>query len=243
MSDLPRLFDGSLAGAPGELSLSEAQRHHLVHVLRLREGDRFELFDGRGNVYPACLLASSRATLDPPLRLELPTPVTLLQALPKADKLEWILQKGAELGASAFVVFPSARSVARFPADRIDAKAERWRKILEEAARQCRRADLPALQLVPSLEEALKILPPGTGLWLLDEEEPSTRLGSALALHPAGAPIAIAVGPEGGWERAEVAAARSAGTQTVSLGRRILRTETAGLAGLAIALHRAGELG
>lgn len=243
MSAPPRLFQAIPEGeSPEEWVLTEGAHHHLTHVLRLEVGARFEIFDGRGNVYPAELRGTS-ALLSAPQRLPLRTQVTLLQALPKSDKLEWILQKGTEIGASGFVVFPSRRSVARFPEGRVESKAARWKKVLEEAARQCRRADLPTLRIAGSWTEAREQLLPGVRLLLLDEEEKTRSLGAGLERHPPGAPVAIAIGPEGGWERDELASAEREGGLRVTLGDRILRTETAGLAALTVVLHRAGELG
>ena len=164
-------------------------------------------------------------------------PLTLLQGLPKGDKLELVLQKGTELGVAAFFPVVTARAVSR-PKD-AEAKAQRWRKIVSEAARQCGRADVPEVAAPGPLADAVAALPKDTRLLVLDEEERALRLSDALT----DAPLALVVGPEGGLSREEVAQLKAAGGVSVTLGPRVLRTETAALAALAVLLHRMGELG
>ena len=226
---------------PGPLSVEGEPFHYLARVLRVKPGEALEVFDGVSRVFDAKVTAVE----DAKLLLELGTPrettgalpVWLLQGLPKADKFELVVQKATELGVAAVVPVVMERSVSR-PKDGA-AKAERWLRIATEAARQCGRADVPAVPAPCSLEEALEALPPGAQLLVLDEEEKTTRLSS---LADAGTPVLV-VGPEGGLTRPEVALLRKKGARTVTLGPRILRTETAALAALSVILHRRGELG
>lgn len=226
--------------APGTVALAGPRFHHLVRVLRVQAGDALELFDGRGTAFPAKVerLEADAATLA--VGEGRPQPVapalTVVQALPKADKLEWVLQKGTELGASRFALAFSERCVVK-ASGREDAKVARWQKIADEAARQCGRSDVPEVLAPLPLAEAVRALPEGTKVLVLDEEETERSLSSA-AVEPG--PLALVVGPEGGLSRAEVQALRAT---SVTLGRRVLRTETAAIAALAVLLHLRGELG
>jgi 16S rRNA (uracil1498-N3)-methyltransferase len=169
--------------------------------------------------------------------------VSVLQGLPKGDKLEWVLQKGTELGAAAFHPVDTLRSVVRLEPRRALERTARWTKIVEEAARQCRRNDVPRVHPPASLGEAARALAPGTVLLVLDEEESAVPLGEAFRAAGPGTPVALVVGPEGGLAREEVAALAALGARGVTLGTRILRTETAALAALAVMAHLDGELG
>ncbi len=237
-----RLFFPVPEPAPAAVELSGARFHYLVHVLRLAPGDALEVFDGRGHGYQARLEQSSpeRAvlTLGSATAIATPWPVTLLQGMPKGDKWEWILQKGTELGATAFVPVETSRSVVKLAGERSAAKQQRWAKIAEEAARQCGRADLPRVEAPQTLEAALDRLEAGGTLLVLDPEERKLRLGEAVASVKAqGAALVLAVGPEGGWSDSEREALSNRGGHRVSLGPRVLRAETAALAALAVAFQ------
>lgn len=233
-----RFFLPPAALLGNQLSITGDALHHLT-VVRLRAGDEVELLDGSGLVCRCRLLAfthqEARAeVLERRQETETVFPVRLLQGLPKGEKLELILQKGVELGVVAFTPVLTARSVAN------KEKGERWERIIEEAARQSRRPLLPRLDRLTSLEQALT----GTSeeLRLMLWEEGSRPLAAEL---PAAPPrdCALLVGPEGGFTAAEAELATRHGFRPVSLGRRILRTETAGFAVAAILQHRYGDLG
>lgn len=230
----------------GDRAVVQGERlHYLTHVLRLQPGATFEVFDGRGLRRTATLERLGAAGAE--LRLGAPqagtrgAELTLIQGLPKADKLEWIIQKGTELGISRFAPVLTERSVVKLDAARAQTKRERWQRIAEEAARQCGRSDLPGVDLPSPLAQAASSLPEGTQLLVLDEEERERRLVDAL--RPGGGPLALVVGPEGGLSRTEVAQLQASGGCSVTLGPRILRTETASLAAAVILLHLSGELG
>jgi 16S rRNA (uracil1498-N3)-methyltransferase len=221
---------------------------HLVRVLRIAGGERFVLADGQGNEVEAEMgaIGKGSATARVVRRLPAITPgtgpaITIFHALPKGDKLDLIIEKGTELGAAAFVVFIGERSVARPDRQRLEGRLERWQRIAREAARQCGRHDIPAVELADSLESALESSSQEMRL-LLWEEERSTTLGPLLR-QPAPASVGIVIGPEGGISPGEAAAAAAAGCCSVSLGPRILRTETAGLAVLAILQAAWGDMG
>jgi 16S rRNA (uracil1498-N3)-methyltransferase len=228
------------------VSVEGARFHHAVHVLRLKVGDALEVFDGAGRAFPARVVSigaeSAQLSLGHAVERAPARSITLIQGLPKGDKLESILQHGTELGAAAFAPVETARCVAQVKADRVDAKLQRWTRIVEEAARQCGRSDLPAVLPPRPLLAAVRALPASTRVLVLDEEERMLSLAQAFP-RESGEPVALVVGPEGGLDRAEVAALQAGGAVAVTLGTRILRTETASLAALAVLLHLDGQFG
>lgn len=232
---------------PSTLTVEGPRFHYLSRVLRAAVGDALEVFDGRGRAFEARVTSLSpdcaELALLAPRPSRLPRPIYLLQGLPKADKMEGILQKATELGASGFFPVETKRCVVQLDTDRAEKKQQRWQRIVEEAARQCRRADVPVVAAPGPLEKATAALPGGTAVWVLDEEEKALSLSQAFAATSPEAPIAFVIGPEGGLTREEVAGLVARGAVPVTLGARILRTETASLAALSVLLHLSGELG
>jgi 16S rRNA (uracil1498-N3)-methyltransferase len=220
------------------ITLPQSVHHHLVRVLRLAPGAEFRLFDGCGQVADAVLQDDGRAWLRQ-LHDSLPAPcrIRLIQGIPKGDKTELILQKGTELGVSEFHLVTMERSVVRFK--RESRQQLRWEKIIQEATRQSGQYHLPQLQCSDSLPTALagddadlKLL-----LWEQSDAPLADVLGDKKYQR-----ISVIVGPEGGITEAEAAVAVSSGYQPVSLGPRILRTETAGLAIIAVLQYLYGDL-
>jgi 16S rRNA (uracil1498-N3)-methyltransferase len=172
--------------------------------------------------------------------------IVLYQALIKGDRFEWVLEKGTELGVARFVPLLASRSVVRPRAGR-SGRSQRWQRVVTEAAEQCGRGLLPRVASPVELGEALAS---ARGLrLLLWEEERAMGLRSALreglaeqseAKRPL---LSVFVGPEGGFSREEAESALSHGARVVSLGRRVLRSETAGIAAVSAALYECGELG
>lgn len=236
-----------IAGDRAELDGAAA--HHLS-VLRLAPGDRVEVFDGRGRAWEAEVEALApaggalrlRAAREAPPALR---PFVLLQGLAKGEKMELVIQKAVELGVTGIHPVACERSVVRLDAAKGAKRAERWRKIAAEAARQCGRADLPEVREPRPLAEALAELRGRDDLAKLVawEEAEAVGLKAFLEAHAHLPGHALVVGPEGGLSEAEVRAARAAGFEAVTLGRRILRTETAALAVLAAVRFFQGELG
>jgi 16S rRNA (uracil1498-N3)-methyltransferase len=164
----------------------------------------------------------------------------LYQALIKADKFEFVLQKGVELGVTRFWPFNCERCVAGMPSE---SKLERWRTVIREAAEQSGRALLPALYPPLDFELVCKESPvPGIILW---EGEKSRGISTVLKSHAFKKTelLRVFVGPEGGFTSAEIELARQRGIVAVGLGKRILRTETAGLAAVSAIMYEKGELG
>lgn len=242
----PRLLVPLAAQAASPLRVEGEAFHHL-RVLRLAVGQSLEVFDGKGSAWEAEVVAlekdaallrlgKARGTAHPGRS------ITLVQVLPKAEKLEFVLQKGTELGAHAFYPALSERTVLKLDGAKAEARRARWQRIVQEAARQSGRTDVPTVHAVRGLLEAVRALPPLTRVLVLDEEEKRTSLRRA-ASEDVGAPLALVVGPEGGLARTEVEALQALGGVAVSLGPLVLRTETAALAALAVLRHLDGLLG
>ncbi len=225
------------------LALDE-HAHQLHAVLRLQPGNTVLLLDGSGFEYPATLttVSAKHATAlvgEPrPCLTEPRLQITLYMCSLKGEKFAWLLQKGTELGVHRFVPVVSKRSVVR-PVSALDAKAERWHTVIREAAEQAHRARLPELAAALDFHQAIV---QAQGLRLLPWEGAANGLPTRVV--PAGiTSVSLLVGPEGGLDESEVEAARALGWQVVSLGPRILRAETAAIAGVAALLALAGDLG
>ena len=222
---------------------------HMARVLRLKIGTRVLLSDGIGRRHVGVIDSIGKENLI--IRLEESTLeperphgplITLYQGLPKGNKMEFILQKCTELGVDSLVPFVAGRSIAQLPQERGTERMGRWRRIVAEAARQSNRTSIPELwpamdfsELLASADQTVKLL-----LW---EEEKSNRLKSVLGSLPLPETVAVMVGPEGGLSKDEAAAATQAGFIPVTLGTRILRTETAGIALLAVLQFYWGDMG
>jgi 16S rRNA (uracil1498-N3)-methyltransferase len=230
--------------APESLEVKGERHHYLTRVLRLTVDDALEVFDGAGRAFSAKVrsVEAERATLTlgAPLASSAAPRIAIVQGLPKGDKLELVIQKGTELGAWAFAPAITDRAVVKLDPKRAADRVQRWQKIAEEAARQCGRADVPRVWPVLPLLEAVASFPHAQVL-VLDEEERALRLSEAV--RPDEAPRVLVIGPEGGLSRDEVQALKARGATSVTLGPRVLRTETASLAALAVLAHLAGELG
>ncbi|MBL8919533.1 MAG: 16S rRNA (uracil(1498)-N(3))-methyltransferase [Myxococcaceae bacterium] len=227
----------------GSSRLTGPAFHHLAVVLRVKAGEALEVFDGRGHAFDATITQvdddALTLALGPARAMPPPRRVTLVQGLVRVEKLELVLQKGTELGASAFLPASARRSVVKLEGKE-PKKLERWRRIVEEAARQCGRADVPDVLPVVALDA---VALPDTTVLVLDEEERTVSLSQAVRALDTARPLALVVGPEGGLDRAEVTALVARGAQPVTLGGNVLRTETAGLAALAVIRHLDGLLG
>jgi 16S rRNA (uracil1498-N3)-methyltransferase len=242
---LNRFFVEPAQVAGPEVRLDGEIAHQLSRVLRLEIGDRILLLDGLGFEYNVMLTTVQRQSKGDtatgeiiekrPAAGEPRLQVTLYQALLKGEKFDVVLQKGTEVGVSRFVPILTERCVGQ------TARPDRWKKIVREAAEQSRRGKLPELIEKPlKLTEALdRIKRAGHLAFMAWEEE------TALSFHelPAGlSELGILIGPEGGFSRKEAELAQAAGVQTLSLGKRILRAETAGPIATALALYQAGDM-
>ncbi len=236
-----RLFVPAERLAGSTATLTGSEHHHVSIVLRARPGDALILFDGAGGEVDARIVGIRRDETQVELgarRIGAPAaaPITLLAAIPRGSRMDMLLQKTVEVGVARIIPLVTARSVVRPEAGR----RERWTAIAREAARQCGRPDVPAVEGPLDLSDALNVPDLAPRRLALFEREGAPGLTSALAgLEPA--PTALLVGPEGGWEPAERDAARAAGFIGVGLGARILRVETAAIVAVTLAAAAYGE--
>jgi len=222
--------------------LSPAESQHIVSVLRLQPGDHIELFDGTGSVYQGELLKISRQNVTVLLLTchrakEENTPsLWLIQSLLKGKKMDFLVQKATELGVQAFQPVTTRYSENRGNPER---QLQRWQRIMLEACKQCKRP-VPMHISSPAAFDHLPPVSCSTKL-LFWEDEPQQCIRPQLFADRA--TVCLFIGPEGGFHQKEIAAARSRGFQTVTLGQRALRAETASLAAVAIVQYLLGVLG
>jgi 16S rRNA (uracil1498-N3)-methyltransferase len=246
----PEVLSSASAGRPAgaRVRLPADLSRQLHTVLRLRSGARVLLLDGQGEEYLAELVGGGAAGVTARILERRPgggeprLHLTLYAALLKGQHLEWVLQKGTELGVSAFVPIVTLRTVVRGATSVAFKKRARWERILREAAEQCRRARVPLLSDPLSFDDACREATATHERAFLPTLRPG---GASLAEAACGAPparAALLIGPEGGFDRSEVQGAIECGVQPVSLGPRTLRAETAALAAATILMDRWGEL-
>jgi 16S rRNA (uracil1498-N3)-methyltransferase len=240
---MPRIWVAANELTGASLVLEGEAHRYLTRVLRLTTGATVDLFDGQGGEVTATIeRAGTRdlmLTLGTRRQVPMPStpPVTLLQGLARPERMDLVVQKAAELGAARLIPVRTARSAGDQPP-----RPERWEKIGREAARQCGRAQLLTISPTSSLADALASLEPDTLGVVPWEDAPDAAPLTALVT---GRPVAVAVliGPEGGLTPDEVALATKAGFRVATLGPRILRTETAAIAALAVIQSQVGGLG
>jgi 16S rRNA (uracil1498-N3)-methyltransferase len=231
-----RLFVAAPPAPDGTVRIPRTEVRHL-RTLRLREGDRLCVFDDAGREHEVVLErigpheAQARVLATSAVSHESPLELVLVPALVKQDKMDWIVEKTTELG-----VVRIAPLVTRFAVARGD-HVERWRRVALAAAKQCGRTRIPTVDAPRPLDVAMREDWPGLRL-LAWEDEVAVRLADVPGAHHA---VTMLVGPEGGFDAAEVAVARAAGFTTVSLGRRVLRAETAAVVATALCQHRWGD--
>jgi len=235
------LEEGALA------RVGQEEARHMHRVMRLRPGDVVILLHEDGLIREGTIESLDdrqslvRVQRILPDRSEPETEMILVQSLCKGDKMELIIQKAVELGVRRILPLKAGRSDVRLGEDRAEKRALRWQRIAREAVKQCRRAVVPEIGAPVGLRQCLDSLPENTLVIALYEEETAQSLRQVLSRNPVG-PVALLVGPEGGFQAEEMDLVRKAGGITATLGPRILRTETAGLCGLSCILYQRGEL-
>ncbi|KAI3594873.1 16S rRNA (uracil(1498)-N(3))-methyltransferase [Cupriavidus sp. U2] len=236
----PRFFVDAALAADAVLDLPEAVVRH-VQVLRLAPGDAVTLFNGQGGSHAATLAeigkrhATAQIGAHDASDAEAPFAVTLAQGLAGGDKMDWLIEKAVELGVAAIQPLQAARSVVRLSGDRALKRQAHWQALVQAACEQCGRNRLPHLAPVATFEAWLAAAP-ATGARLLLSPRATGSLPELAQAHRDAwrtEGVTLLIGPEGGLSPDEEDAARRAGFIGVSLGPRILRTETAGLACLA----------
>lgn len=226
------------------------EREHLVRVLRLSLGDDIIGFDNSGAEYMAVItnIEDQSVTcriLDAGFpQVEARTQVFVVAGLSKGEKMEWVIQKGTELGMAGLIPLRTKRSVMKLEGNKATDRVERWQKISGEAAKQSHRVREPEIFQVADWKDLTERLPESTQ-WLIPYEyEKTQKLNTVLQDFDPAVPIAILIGPEGGFEDSEVLwAQENLQAKSVSLGPRILRAETAAVAALTLVLGHYGDLG
>lgn len=234
-----------------EIIITGSDLEHLVRVLRLRPGDAITVSNGQGTVYHCVLQQITKDKAVGTIRgaypdtSEPPIEVMLLQGLPKGDKLDLIIQKATELGVTAVYPIAMERSVVKLSPEKAASRVKRWQRIAFEAAKQCRRNRAPVVHSVMTLAGVFDSLPGETKVLIPWEGEKTRGIRQVLTSpeFTAAKRIALVIGPEGGFAGEEIILAENWGAVPVSLGPRILRTETAAIATLTVLMYQLGDLG
>ncbi len=243
---LRRFFVQDIDRKKGIASIGGVEFHHLHNTLRLGVGGEIILFDNSGSEFRASIEEIDRNSallkIIEEIRPSQKTSIKIIlaQGIPKARKMDFIIQKATELGISEIIPIATAHSVPALKGERAAAKEKRWKRIAIEASKQCKRATITEIHPIISLPELLKLPLKGLKL-ILWEDETETRLSDIKDRLSDN--ITVIIGPEGGFSKEEITMAKGNGSISVGLGKMVLRTETASIASLAILMHMAGELG
>lgn len=245
---VPRLFVDQPLASGAECALGQRALDHAVKVLRLRDGDPLCLFNGSGGEFAAVLMRTPGGGLRAqvgeftPDRRESPLHLRLVQGISRGERMDYTLQKAVELGVSDIVPVTTERTVLRLAGERAERRLAHWRGVVLAACEQSGRTRVPPVAEPCGLDEYLAgpgaLGATGTGL-LLDPFASQTLTG----LAPAGQPVSVLIGPEGGLSAAERQLAQAAGYQPARMGPRVLRTETAAVVALALLQGLAGDIG
>jgi 16S rRNA (uracil1498-N3)-methyltransferase len=238
----PRIYTEQPLQAQRTFELEAAPSQHLARALRMQVGGELVLFDGRGNEYAATITVIDRKTVTVATAgrrdsdMESPLRIHLGIALSRGERMDWITQKATELGVSAITPLLTTRTEVKLPQERAEKKLRHWQQVAIGACEQCGRNQLPTIHPLQELDQ-----------WLA-----STEAQCKLVLHHRSqtppeegrrsASVALLIGPEGGLSGAEITAAEQAGYHSLRLGPRVLRTETAPLAAIAILQARWGDM-
>jgi 16S rRNA (uracil1498-N3)-methyltransferase len=243
MARTPRVFVAEPLAEGRRLRLEGEAAAHLGRVLRVRAGAAVVLFDGTGPEFDGEVLSATRRVVELVVGTrfkadrESPLELVLLQGVCRNERMDWVVRKATELGVTAIRPVLAERSVVKLDAARAANRLEHWRAIVVSACEQCGRNVLPALLEPLPVPAALAAHAGASGVLL----DPEASGGPETLAAPAG-PLCLLVGPEGGLDAHERAAARAAGYAGIRLGPRILRTETAALTGVTLLQARFGDL-
>lgn len=225
--------------------------HHIRKVMRLRVGQSVIVCDGsgyeaiaeiaelEGNGVTLNVIEKRQCNTEPNIK------VWIAQSLPKGDKMETVIQKCTEIGAVRFLPFTSARTIVQYDQRKEEKRLARWRKIAKEAAEQSHRGIIPEIDRTRSWNEIVALIANQGASLLCYEQEHDTSVRTVLQQHllkQDERPVLLIVGPEGGFELDEVHEAVAAGAISISLGGRVLRTETAAMVGLTSILYESGDI-
>ncbi|MGL4789860.1 MAG: 16S rRNA (uracil(1498)-N(3))-methyltransferase [Anaerotignaceae bacterium] len=242
---MPRYFISPEWIVKDTATLQGDDAKHLSTVLRVREGEVVEICDGEGTDYNCVVTAVDKKEVQ--LKIvekkesvsEPKTKITLFQGLPKADKMEQIIQKCVELGIEKIVPVSTDRAIVKIDKKDGDKKVQRWQKIAESAAKQSGRGIIPEICSVISFKEAISLTENFDGTIVPYEKETTNGIKEFIKDFN-GTTVGVFIGPEGGFSEEEIEIAKENGVFPITLGKRILRTETAGMATVAILLYELG---
>ncbi len=245
---MPHFFVAPEAVADGRVSITGPDVRHIARVLRMGPGDYLTVSDGRffyrveirsvrRQEVEAVVHEQWEAAVEPRYR------VRLVQGVPKGDKMDSVVRQATEVGAVEIVPLLSRYVIPERAPEVWDRRVERWRRIAREAAKSSGRAVVPRVREPAGWEEVLALLGPGTLGILPWEQAAGPSLRQLLHRHPLPRDIYVLIGPEGGFATEEVERARAAGALIVSLGPRLLRTETAGPLTVGLILYEVGDMG
>ena len=245
---MPRFYVPNPPIEQGLVKVEGSEVRHIRRVLRLRVGDRMVVFDGSGKEYegiiveedPSSVVIKVERTLSPPK--ESPLEITLAQSLLKGEKMEYLIQKATELGVRGIIPFFSSRSVPLLDKSKSLRRYHRWEKIAIEASKQCGRMVIPKIEPLRDYSEMLQKAS-SEALRLILWEREGAELKGILKELKERPTIFFIVGPEGGMSHEEVVEAKQAGFIPITLGKRILRSETASLCLLSILQYERGDMG
>jgi len=232
-----------------EVFIKDSDAHHITQVLRLKEGEEIIVFTGTGLEYQVVIKNISSGLVLGEIRgvtssdRDSKVNVTLVQGVPKGDKMDFIIQKCTELGIAKIIPVLTERTVVKLDGDKKGKRRERWQKIAQEASKQCKRATVPQIAEIFTWGQYLASISNEGPILVLWENESTRGIKSFLGKNKDLDQITLVIGPEGGLSQQEVGKLLDKGAQTVTLGPRILRTETAGLAALVMILYELGDLG
>jgi len=240
-----RFFADKSQFANGVVEILGDDVKHISKVLRLKEGDQISVCDKEKTDYLCCITFISKDRVTAEIMNtqangnESNIEVVLYQGLPKGDKMDLIIQKSVELGAVKIVPVVMKRTVMKL--NNPDAKIQRWQRIADEASKQCMRGVLSEVGVPVTFEEMLNLLEENALNILPYENETSTKLKAVLEKGKTCKRINIIIGPEGGFDEEEISAATQNGINTVTLGPRIMRCETAPLAAISAVMYELGD--
>ena len=247
---IPRIYSPDALENKTTCELGPDNLKYLIQVMRLKKGDRINIFDGFGREFEAIIKGFSTETVFLDLEKLIPTTnknirITLAQAIPKAGKLDTIVKSAAELGADVIIPFDAARSVGRIAEEKISLKVARWQKIAAEAARCCHSNNITKVSKVSSFADMIASASNDALKLMFWEEESQKTIKDILKDETITATkdFFIVVGPEGGFSKDEVTMAKEAGFISVSLGKQILKVETAVATILSIIQYEKGIFG
>ncbi|MEM7612252.1 MAG: 16S rRNA (uracil(1498)-N(3))-methyltransferase [Pseudomonadota bacterium] len=245
---IKRLFANQPLSPGQRIALDTDAAHYVGRVLRARVGDKLALFNDDGHEYIANIDALAKRELHVSIEsrhtpaVESPIAITLLQALSRHEKMDWVIQKSVELGVSAIQPVITERSVMQLDASRAEKRLSHWQSVAIHAAQQSGRCRLTKIAPPLQLNEALAT-DAGTELALVATPTADQTLSHVLTQRPGAASLGILVGAEGGLTESEVASAKQAGFAACRSGPRVLRTETAAISLIAIAQYALGDIG